>query len=218
MFELITTESINGLTNSELKGELKKVTTAIGTIGKKTKEMAISINNIMSEESYKDDFKSDTEFAKFLGTSKGNLSKISRAGKLLKENENLSVFNLGQIEETLTLNDATRNYIIEEKEIEPSMTVKEVREVVNAYKSDTKDAEEWEDVEYPEEKTDSNMAKEIKKWLDENIINPTDGHCKEMKITLGKYLSDDTPVTIRITDDYKVIRKVCNILIDYLNK
>lgn len=210
MFELITNESINGLTNSELKKELKKVTTAIGAIGKKTKEMAISINNIMEDESYKDDFKSDTEFAKFLGTSKGNLSKISRAGKLFKENENLSAFNLGQIEETLSLNDETRNYIIEEKEIEPSMTVKEVREVVNAYKTDVK--------EYPEEKTDSNKAKEVKKWVDENIINPTDGHCKEMKITLGKYLSDDTPVTISITDDYKVIRKVCNILIDYLNK
>ena len=117
--------------------------------------MAISINNIMTEESYKDDFKSDTEFAKFLGTSKGNLSKISRAGKLLKENENLSVFNLGQIEETLPLNDETRNYIIEEKEIEPSMTVKEVREVVNAYKSDgkeeTEETEETEVVEKPEE-------------------------------------------------------------------
>lgn len=149
MFELITSESINGLTNSELKKELKKVTTAIGAIGKKTKEMAISINNIMTEESYKDDFKSDTEFAKFLGTSKGNLSKISRAGKLLKENENLSVFNLGQIEETLPLNDETRNYIIEEKEIEPSMTVKEVREVVNTYKSDGK--EEREETEKTEE-------------------------------------------------------------------
>lgn len=144
MFELITSESINGLTNSELKKELKKVTTAIGAIGKKTKEMAISINNIMTEESYKDDFKNDTEFAKFLGTSKGNLSKISRAGKLLKENENLSVFNLGQIEETLPLNDETRNFIIEEKEIEPSMTVKEVREVVNSYKSDGKETEETE--------------------------------------------------------------------------
>lgn len=155
MFELITSESINGLTNSELKKELKKVTTAISTIGKKTKEMAISINNIMTEESYKDDFKSDIEFAKFLGTSKGNLSKISRAGKLLKENENLSVFNLGQIEETLLLNDETRNYIIEEKEIEPSMTVKEVREVVNAYKSngkeETEETEETEVIEKPEE-------------------------------------------------------------------
>lgn len=151
MFELITSESINGLTNSELKKELKKVTTAIGTIGKKTKEMAISINNIMTEESYKDDFKSDTEFAKFLGTSKGNLSKISRVGKLLKENENLSVFNLGQIEETLPLNDETRNYIIEEKEIEPSMTVKEVREVVNAYKYDGKEeAEKTEEAEETE--------------------------------------------------------------------
>lgn len=146
MLELITSESINELTNSQLKKELKKVTTAIGTIEKKTKEMAISINNIMTEESYKDDFKNDTEFAKFLGTSKGNLSKISRAGKLLKENENLSVFNLGQIEETLPLNDETRNHIIEEKEIEPSMTVIEVREVVNAYKSDGK-----EEPEEPEE-------------------------------------------------------------------
>lgn len=151
MFELITSESINGLTNTNLKKELRKVTTAIGTIGEKTKEMAISVSNIMEEESYKDDFKSDTDFAKFLGTSKGNLSKISRAGKLLKENENLSVFNLGQIEETLPLNDEARNYIIEEKEIEPNMTVKEVREVVNSYKSDGKDKEEWEDVEDPEE-------------------------------------------------------------------
>ena len=152
MFELITSERVNGLTNSELKKELKKVTTAIGTIGKKTKEMAISINNIMTEESYKDDFKNDTEFAKFLGTSKGNLSKISRAGKLLKENENLSVFNLGQIEETLPLNDETRNYIIEEKEIEPNMTVKEVREVVNAYKSDGKEeTEETEEIEETKE-------------------------------------------------------------------
>lgn len=106
----------------------------------------------MTEESYKDDFKSDTEFAKFLGTSKGNLSKISRAGKLLKENENLSPFNLGQIEETLPLNDETRNYIVEEKEIEPSMTVKEVREVVNAYKSDGKEeTEETEVIEKTEE-------------------------------------------------------------------
>lgn len=151
MFELITSESINGLTNSKLKKELKNVTTAIGTIGKKTKEMAVSINNIMTEESYKDDFKSDTEFAKFLGTSKGNLSKISRAGKLLKENENLSVFNLGQIEETLPLNDETRNFIIEEKEIEPSMTVKEVREVVNSYKSDGKETEETEETEVSED-------------------------------------------------------------------
>lgn len=152
MFELITTESINGLTNSELKKELKKVTTAISAIGKKTKEMAVSINNIMTEESYKDDFKSDTEFARFLGTSKSNLSKISRAGKLLKENENLSVFNLGQIEETLPLNDETRNHIIEEKEIEPSMTVKEVREVVNAYKSECKeDTEATEATEKTEE-------------------------------------------------------------------
>lgn len=158
MFELITSESINGLTNSELKKELKKVTTAIGAIGKKTKEIAISINNIMTEESYKDDFKNDTEFAKFLGTSKGNLSKISRAGKLLKENENLSVFNLGQIEETLPLNDETRNYIIEEKEIKPSMTVKEVREIVNTYKSDAK---EWEDVEDPEETEETEETEEL---------------------------------------------------------
>lgn len=43
MFELITSESINGLTNSELKKELKKVTTAIGTIGKKTKEIEPSM-------------------------------------------------------------------------------------------------------------------------------------------------------------------------------
>ena len=158
MLELITSESINGLTNSELKRELKKVINAIGTIGKKTKEMAVSINNIMTEESYKDDFKSDTEFAKFLGTSKSNLSKISRAGKLLKENENLSVFNLGQIEETLSLNDETRNYIIEEKEIVPSMTVKEVREVVNAYKSDGKEeAEKTEEAEETEETEETEL-------------------------------------------------------------
>lgn len=162
MFELITTESINGLTNSELKKELKKVTTAIGTIGKKTKEMAISISNIMEKESYKDDFKSDTKFAEFLGTSKGNLSKISRAGKLLKENENLSAFNLGQIEETLPLNDETRNFIVEEKEIEPSMTVKEVREVVNAYKSDGKEeTEETEEQEEPKETEEKETFKRI---------------------------------------------------------
>lgn len=155
MFELITSESINELTNSELKKELKKVTTAFGTISKKTKEMAISICNIMEEESYKDDFKSDTEFAKFLGTSKGNLSKISRAGKLLKENENLSAFNLGQIEETLPLNDETRNHIIEEKAIEPSMTVKEVRDVVNVYKSDGKEETEETEVTEATEETEN---------------------------------------------------------------
>lgn len=162
MFELITSDAINGLTNGELKKELRKVTSAVGTIGKKTKEMAISISNIMEEESYKDDFKSDTEFAKFIGTSKGNLSKISRAGKLLKENENLSVFNLGQIEETLPLNDETRNYIVDEREIDPSMTVKEVREVVNAYKSDGK--EETEEIEETEE-TEEAEEIEVFKWL-----------------------------------------------------
>lgn len=162
MFELITSDAINGLTNGELKKELRKVTSSVGTIGKKTKEVAISISNIMEEESYKDDFKSDTEFAKFIGTSKGNLSKISRAGKLLKENENLSVFNLGQIEETLPLNDETRNYIVDEREIDPSMTVKKVREVVNAYKSDGK--EETEEIEETEE-TEEAEEIEVFKWL-----------------------------------------------------
>lgn len=215
MFELITTESINGLTNGELKKELKKVTTAIGTIGKKTKEMAISIFNIMEEESYKDDFKSDTEFAKFLGTSKGNLSKISRAGKLLKENDNLSVFNLGQIEETLPLNDETRNYIIEEKEIEPSMTVKEVREVVNSYKTDTK--EEKGEKEELKTTLDSIDANEIRDWLDENIINPTSGHCREMTVSFGLFLSEEEPLKVRVTNG-KIIEKIGNILINYFNK
>ena len=180
MYELITSECVNGLTNGELKKELKKVTTAIGTIGKKTKEMAISISNIMEEESYKDDFKNDTEFAKFLGTSKGNLSKISRVGKLLKENENLSVFSIGQIEETLPLNDETRNFIIEEKEIVPSMSVKEVREVINSYKSDSKEQEETEEeqenVEEPEEIEEVEKPEELNKIFSLQIIsNKTDG-------------------------------------------
>lgn len=215
MFNLITSESINGLTNSEPRKELKKVTTAIGTIGKKTKEMAISINNIMEEESYKDDFKSNTEFAKFLGTSKGNLSKISRAGKLLKENDNLSVFNLGQIEETLPLNDETRNYIIEEKEIEPSMTVKEVREVVNSYKTDTK--EEKDEKEELKTTLDSIDANKIRDWLDENIINPTSGHCREMTVSFGLFLSEEEPLKVRVTNG-KIIEKIGNILINYFNK
>lgn len=212
MFELITSDTINGLTNNELKKELKKVTTAIGTIGKKTKEMAISISNIMEEESYKDDFKSDTEFAKFLGTSKGNLSKISRAGKLFKENENLSVFNLGQIEETLPLNDETRNFIIEEKEIDPNMTIKEVREVVNSYKNDSNDKKEVTKLALTNVK-----AKEIKKWLNENIINPVSGDCREMKVSFNIFLSEEDGLIVSVTDN-KTIEKIGNILINYFNK
>lgn len=203
MFELITLESINGLTNTNLKKELRKVTTAIGTIGRKTKEMAISVCNIMEEESYKDDFKSDTEFAKFLGTSKGNLSKISRAGKLLKENENLSVFNLGQIEETLPLNDETRNYIIEEKEIDPSMTVKEVREVVNSYKLDgkeTEDFEEWEDVEDVEE-TEKIIPYQLKNiCLEITMINPQSEQEEVSK--LDAHTPNDIKALIKVLENY----------------
>lgn len=205
MFELITTESINGLTNSELKKELKKVTTAIGTIGKKTKEMAISISNIMEEESYKDDFKSDTEFAKFLGTSKGNLSKISRAGKLLKENENLSAFNLGQIEETLPLNDETRNYIVEEKEIEPSMTVKEVREVVNAYKSDGKEeTEETEETEKTEETEEQEEPKETeeKETFKRIVIQFYNDNCGLPKRTVSANSTDEL---IKLLEELKKV-------------
>ena len=177
--------------------------------------MAISICNIMEDESYKDDFKSDTEFAMFLGTSKGNLSKISRAGKLLKENENLSVFNLGQIEETLPLNDETRNHIIEEKEIEPSMTVKEVREVVNSYKTDTK---EYKDENEESKMTsDSMKSNEIRNWLDENIINPTSGDCREMTVSFGIFLSEEEPLKVRVTNN-KIIKKIGDILINYFNE
>lgn len=70
MFELITSESINELTNSELKKELRKVISAVGTIGKKTKEMAISICNIMEDESYKDDFKAIPSSLSFLELAK----------------------------------------------------------------------------------------------------------------------------------------------------
>ena len=202
MFELITSDAINGLTNGELKKELRKVTSAVGTIGKKTKEMAISICNIMEEESYKDDFKSDTEFAKFLGTSKGNLSKISRAGKLLKKNENLSVFNLGQIEETLPLNDETRNYIVEEKEIEPSMTVKEVREVVNAYKSDGKETEETEETEEQEEPKETEEQEEPKETFKRIVIQFYNDTCELPKRTVSINSTDEL---IKLLEELKKV-------------
>ena len=149
MNELATINTTT-LTNKKLAKELNTIQKCMLTVGKSEWGFAKSVAIIMSEELYKEDFETDKKLADALGIAKSTLSKAYRSIQRVVEFEALRdesgnpIYSLAKVQEMLPVSVEDFNDFLSGYEINPSMTVKEIRESVQCYKEDKKAIETGE--------------------------------------------------------------------------
>ena len=147
MNELATINTTT-LTNKKLAKELNTIQKCMLTVGKSEWGFAKSVAVIMGEELYKDDFETDKKLADALGIAKSTLSKAHRSVQRVVEFEALRdesgnpIYSLAKVQEMLPVSVDDFNDFLSGYEINPSMTVKEIRESVQCYKEDKKAIDE----------------------------------------------------------------------------
>lgn len=147
MNELATINTTT-LTNKKLAKELNTIQKCMLTIGKSEWGFAKSVAIIMSEELYKEDFENDKKLADALGVAKSTLSKAHRSVQRVVEFEALRdesgnpIYSLAKVQEMLPVSVDDFNDFLSGYKINPSMTVKEIRESVQCYKEDKNSIDE----------------------------------------------------------------------------
>ena len=132
-FELMTTETINALTNTNLKKELRALNTEGDKLYRSTWAIAESYKTIVDSNLFTDDFDSLTAFAKFANTSTSNISRLTRCVDF-RNKYGLEGYTVGAVAELLPLENSetlTESDILELiSKLNPLMTVKAIRELV----------------------------------------------------------------------------------------
>ena len=165
MNELATINTTT-LTNKKLAKELNTIQKCMLTVGKSEWGFAKSVAVIMSEELYKEDFETNKKLADALGISKSTLSKAHRSVQRVVEFEALRdesgnpIYSLAKVQEMLPVSVDDFNDFLSGYEINPSMTVKEIRESVQCYKEDKKAIDETGEGEA--EPSNDEMMEEIR--------------------------------------------------------
>ena len=165
MNELATINTTT-LTNKKLAKELNTIQKCMLTVGKSEWGFAKSVAVIMGEELYKEDFETDKKLADALGVAKSTLSKAHRSVQRVVEFEALRdesgnpIYSLAKVQEMLPVSVDDFNDFLSGYEINPSMTVKEIRESVQCYKEDKKAIDEISEGEA--EPSNDEMMEEIR--------------------------------------------------------
>lgn len=162
----LATISTTTLTNKKLAKELNTIQKCMLTVEKSDWGFAKSVAVIMSEELYKEDFETDKKLADALGVAKSTLSKAHRSVQRVVEFEALRdesgnpIYSLAKVQEMLPVSVDDFNDFLSGYEINPSMTVKEIRESVQCYKEDKKAI--YETSEGEAEPSNGEMMEEIR--------------------------------------------------------
>lgn len=125
--------------NKQLSTEVSKISKAISSDKKSKWVVADAIRKIVDEELFKDDFKTEKEFADFLGTSRPNLNKLKNASalKVGVENACLNEYSVGQVIEMLSVDVTLIPKFLIGYQITQNSTIAAIREAVQCYKEDT---------------------------------------------------------------------------------
>ena len=148
-FEIATIESME-LTNKELKKDVKKLAKAYQTIQSNKWAVADTLRNICENETYKDDFKNDSAFAKVIGMNRSNLQRMVKASYYhslvtpIKDAETgetkdvaiLDGFGVSAVMEMLVIPEDNLLDFIGDYEIKPTSSVTSIRESVAIWKDE----------------------------------------------------------------------------------
>ena len=213
-FEIATIESME-LTNKELKKDVKKLAKAYQTIQTNKWAVADTLRNICENETYKDDFKNDSAFAKVIGMNRSNLQRMVKASYYhslvtpIKDAETgetkdvsiLEGYGVSAVMEMLVIPEDDLLDFIGDYEIKSTSSVTSIRESVAIWKDEngvTKGNKPKKD-EPEEGKPEEGKPEEGK---------PEEGKPEEGKPEEGKP-EEGKPVKVEPTDSkYKISKGV----------
>ena len=148
-FEITKIESME-LTNKELKKDVKKLAKAYQTIQSNKWAVADTLRNICENETYKDDFKNDSAFAKVIGMNRSNLQRMVKASYYhslvtpIKDAETsetkdvaiLDGFGVSAVMEMLVIPEDNLLDFISDYDVAPTSSVTSIRESVAVWKDE----------------------------------------------------------------------------------
>ena len=161
--EIIIKES-KEITNPQLNARLNNVSELVINSKHNQKKIADQLGRIVSEKMYETDFDSLKDFCNYIGLGQATMSQYktffervdsSLVYDCLPEDD----YSYTQIMEAIKIIDeldieALTGDILRERCIYPSMSCKEIRQVVNALLEDSEETEESEEIEESEESED----------------------------------------------------------------
>lgn len=172
MNEIMNTQKITGLKNSDLKESLLTIRGAVLSVNASQWEVAQAVHDILVKETFKEDFETEEKFADFIGISRSNCNKMKKAVEFRDSNETFKDWTLNKIYEIMYLPKEEAPQLLVDYMIDKDDTVKEIREAVKAYKEDTTESKVVADVE-PEEAEPKTEETESK--TEEDIPMKEDG-------------------------------------------
>lgn len=149
--------AIGNVTNGRLKTQLNNINKAMLTSNKASWELCKAFHEIVTGALFEQDFKTEKAFAKFVGVSKGQLSKMQRAytcHKMLTDyDERLSALTVSKVMELLPIQEDELTSFVKELGIDDTWTTPDIRESVKEWTSaiEVDESEEVEEQEEPEE-------------------------------------------------------------------
>ena len=210
-FEISTIESME-LTNKELKKDVKKLAKAYQTIQSNKWAVADTLRNICENETYKDDFKNDSAFAKVIGMNRSNLQRMVKASYYhslvtpIKDAETgetkdvsiLEGYGVSAVMEMLVIPEDNLLDFISDYDVNPTSSVTSIRESVAIWKDENgvtkgnKPNKEEPEQDKPEQgkpeqgKPEQDKPEQGKPEQDKSeIVGPTDS---KYKISKGVFI------------------------------
>ena len=162
MNEIMITEKINALTNTALKDSLGVIQNEVLSVNASQWVIAKQVHDILTKETFRDDFNNEEEFANFIGISRSNCNKMKKAVDFRDSNEVFAGWSLNKVYEIMCLPKEEAPKLLKDYMIDKDDTVKEIREAVKAYKEDTAESKVVADVTPTEEKETPEKTKEEK--------------------------------------------------------
>lgn len=151
MNEVMIKEKISAFTNTALKDSLGVIHNEVLSVNTSQWVIAKQIHDILTKETYKDDFNNEEEFANFIGISRSNCNKMKKAVDFRDSNEVFADWTLNKVYEVMCLPKEEAPQLLTDYMIDKNDTVKEIREAVKAYKDDTTESKVVAEVEPSEE-------------------------------------------------------------------
>lgn len=159
MNEIMNTQKIIGLKNSDLKESLLTIRDAVLSVNVSQWEVAQAVHDILVKETFKEDFETEEKFANFIGISRSNCNKMKKAVDFRNNDKTFEGWTLNKIYEIMCLPKEEVPKVLKDYMIDKDDTVKEIREAVKSYKDDTSEYKVVADVE-PEEAEPKTEEKE----------------------------------------------------------
>lgn len=209
-FEIAKIESME-LSNEELRKDVKKLAKAYQTIQSNKWATADTLRNICENETYKDDFKNDSAFAKVIGMNRSNLQRMVKASYYhslatpIKDAETgetkdvviLDGYGVSAVMEMLVIPEDNLLNFISDYDVKPTSSVTSIRESVaiwkdengvtkgNKPKLDEQSEQDKSEQDKPEQDKPEQDKPEQSKPEQEEPIGPTDS---KYKISKGVFI------------------------------